>query len=371
MAGDRGALRRVLRRRRRPRRRAAPSSSSATRSSRSTASRAPTRPSSAPSARHYRRAARRRSAPRCSDCDLLHSFRSAPPILALVDAVFAGAGRRGPRRAASPTTPIAPDRPGRVELWPFLPKPDKPDETPLGRPASTPAPPTTRSRSSPAASPTEIAGWLADRPRPARRRTAPIRPGDVMILVQRRGDLFHAIIRALKRAARPGRRRRPAAHRRRARRQRPRSPRCASPPRPADDLSLAALLRSPLGGLSERELFELAHPRAGTPLARAARRARRPLARGARAPRRPPRPGRLPAARSSSSPASSSATTAAASSSPASAPRPRTASTRCIDQALAYESVEAAEPHRLPRLVRPRRGRRSSAAPRRPPTRSG
>ena len=33
---------------------------------------------------------------------------------------------------------------------------------------------------------------------------------------------------------------------------------------PSDDLSLAALLRSPLGGLSERELFRLAHPRAGT-----------------------------------------------------------------------------------------------------------
>ena len=29
-----------------------------------------------------------------------------------------------------------------------------------------------------------------------------------------------------------------------------------------------------------------------------------------------------------------------------------------LDQALAYESVEAAEPHRLSRLVRPRRGRR-------------
>ena len=42
-----------------------------------------------------------------------------------------------------------------------------------------------------------------------------------MILVQRRGRLFDAIIRALKRARRAGRRRRPAAHRRRARGQRP------------------------------------------------------------------------------------------------------------------------------------------------------
>ena len=36
---------------------------------------------------------------------------------------------------------------------------------------------------------------------------------------------------------------------------------------PRDDLSLAALLRSPLGGLGERELFELAHGRPGSLLA--------------------------------------------------------------------------------------------------------
>ena len=48
----------------------------------------------------------------------------------------------------------------------------------------------------------EIAGWLETR------RALPgtgraIRPGDVMILVQRRADLLHAIIRALKRARVP------------------------------------------------------------------------------------------------------------------------------------------------------------------------
>ena len=109
----------------------------------------------------------------------------------------------------------------------------------------------------------------APAPSPAAGRA--IRPGDVMILVQKRGDLFHAIIRELKRARVPVAGAdllrmggelavndllaalRVAATR-------------------GDDLSLAALLRSPLGGLSERDLFELAHPRDGQPLARAPRR---------------------------------------------------------------------------------------------------
>ncbi len=92
-----------------------------------------------------------------------------------------------------------------------------------------------------------------------------------MILVQRRNDLFDAIIRALKRA------RVPVAGADLLRiggelavNDLLAALRFAATPR--DDLSLAALLRSPLGGLSERELFELAHPRPkGTSLWRALR----------------------------------------------------------------------------------------------------
>jgi ATP-dependent helicase/nuclease subunit A len=150
-----------------------------------------------------------------------------------------------------------------VELWPFLRKPEKPDDTPWDDPVDALAPDDpvlvlARRIAD------EIAGWLATaRVLPGEGDGRAIRPGDVMILVQRRGELFHAIIRELKRARVPVAGAdllrmggelavndllaalRVAATR-------------------GDDLSLAALLRSPLGGLSERDLFELAHPRTGS-----------------------------------------------------------------------------------------------------------
>ncbi len=194
-------------------------------------------------------------------CDLLYSFRSARPILALVDAVFrgkAGAGLAG----AIAHHAFHPDKPGRVELWPFLPKPEKPDALPWDHPLDARAPddpvapprPPHRRRPSPAGS------------RPAGRcpaRSRAIRPGDVMILVQRRNDLFDAVIRELKRAAVPV----AGADLLRIGGELAVNDLLAAlrfAATPSDDLSLAALLRSPLGGLSERELFELAHPRPST-----------------------------------------------------------------------------------------------------------
>ena len=66
-------------------------------------------------------------------CDLLYSFRSAPPILRLVDAVFAGPAGEGLSSAVAHHAQRE-DKPGRVELWPFLPKPDKPEEPPWDHP---------------------------------------------------------------------------------------------------------------------------------------------------------------------------------------------------------------------------------------------
>ncbi|WP_367278422.1 double-strand break repair helicase AddA [uncultured Amaricoccus sp.] len=194
------------------------------------------------------------------DCALLHSFRSAPPILALVDAVFAGPA--GARLAPGIThLAIGPDRPGRVEVWPFLGKPDKPEEPPWDAPVDARAPDdpveTLARRIA-----DEIAAWLAQaRALPGADRA--IRPGDVMILVQRRGDLFHAVIRHLKRAGVPV----AGADLLRMGGELAVNDLLAAlrfAATPSDDLSLAALLRSPLGGLTERELFDLAHPRTGT-----------------------------------------------------------------------------------------------------------
>jgi ATP-dependent helicase/nuclease subunit A len=199
-------------------------------------------------------------------CGLLHSFRSAPPVLALVDAVFGGTAGDG---MAQPVSHLAnaPELPGRVELWPFLPKPEKPEETEWDDPRPVPAPDDPVRRLAEAIA-GQVRGWLGSgRVLPGEGR--PIRAGDVMVLVQRRGPIFDAVIRALKRAGVPvagadvlrvggelAVRDLVAALRYAA--------------TPADELSLAAFLRSPLGGLSERELFELAHPRTG-PLGRALR----------------------------------------------------------------------------------------------------
>ncbi len=201
-------------------------------------------------------------------CGLLHSFRSAPPILALVDAVFGDLAGEG---MAQPVSHLAnaPELPGRVELWPFLPKPDKPEETEWDDPRAVPAPGDPVRRLAGAIA-DRVRGWLdAGRVLPGAGR--PIRAGDVMVLVQRRGPIFDAVIRALKRASVPV----AGADVLRiggelAVRDLVAALRFAATP--ADDLSLAAFLRSPLGGLSERELFELAHGRPGS-LGRALREA--------------------------------------------------------------------------------------------------
>ena len=195
-------------------------------------------------------------------CDLLFSFRSAPPVLKLVDSVFAGPGGAGLERVEH--LAFNSDMPGRVELWPFLPKPEKSDELDWdSHELSVLADDPIRELAQRVAA--RIRSWLDARLliEGEKRETRPIRPGDVLILVQRRGELFHAIIRALKAA------RVPVAgadvlklEGELAVRDLLAVLRVAATP--ADDLSLAALLRGPLGGLTEAELFDLAYDREGT-----------------------------------------------------------------------------------------------------------
>ena len=149
--------------------------------------------------------------------------------------------------------------PGLVELWPLV---------EAGRESRTidpwDAPFDTRSETSPSVKlARQIAGrvktWIArgDLVGDGADRHA-VRAGDILILVRQRGALFEAIIRALKHAGIP----------------------VAGADRlvltehiavmdllvladalllPADDLALATVLKSPLFGLSEDELFDLAH----------------------------------------------------------------------------------------------------------------
>jgi len=185
-----------------------------------------------------------------------HSFRSGANVLGGVDRVFAAQ-----ELFASVTTDTAgvppheslPDAtPGLVELWPLI------------------APAERR----------EIEGWdapfdteseISPRVLLARRIAEHVKrwmargrkPGDVLVLVRQRGPLFEAVIRALKNASIP----------------------VAGADRlvltehiavmdlmaladclllPDDDLALASVLRSPLFGLSEEQLFELAFDRKGS-----------------------------------------------------------------------------------------------------------
>ncbi len=188
--------------------------------------------------------------------ELRHSFRSSTAILSLVDQVFAGDAAQGlgdpPQHRAFRT-----DMPGRVDLWPPVPKPDKPEPGDWTDPVDLPAENSEITQLARA-----IADAIADmlgRPIFDAKRGAvrPIRAGDVLILVQRRSELFAEIIAALKAAGLPvaGADRLKLAGEMAVRDIRAVLSVLATP---EDDLSLAAGLRSPLFGLSEEQLYRLA-----------------------------------------------------------------------------------------------------------------
>ena len=207
---------------------------------------------------------------RFEDVALEVSFRSTPPVLALVDAVFDGAAGEGvvPPQGRLTHIPHRQGAAGLVELWPLqiaAPKVDPPrwdvaeEDTSIGNAQARLA----------RALALRIRHMLAHETLPARsdgpgqpegRR---VRPEDILILVRRRNALTRLIIRELKKAEVPvgG------------------LDRIALTAQigvqdvlalldvlllPQDDLALAALLKSPLAGLSEEALFDLAQPREGS-----------------------------------------------------------------------------------------------------------
>jgi ATP-dependent helicase/nuclease subunit A len=206
------------------------------------------------------------AAQRFMKLEFKYSFRSVPLVLEAVDTVFGQpAAHEGLSADLAPPvhTPIRDRAPGVVELWPL----SRPNGTTEPEPWDAPFDATTQSsprvvlaRRIAAA----IRTWIARRELvgdPEARR--PISPGDILILVRARGPLFEAVIRELKNAGIA----------------------VAGADRlvltehiavmdllaladavllPEDDLSLATVLKSPLFGLSESELFHLAHDRSGS-----------------------------------------------------------------------------------------------------------
>ncbi len=197
---------------------------------------------------------------------LVTSFRSAPGILAFVDAVFEG------REAALTDGRIAHEasRAGdgaRVDLWPLV-EPEPAAEAPdwwRPQPVDPGLAPKPRLARRLAA---DLARMIATERRPSRGGGpgAPIRPGDILVLVRRRDALARELIKALKSEGVPV-----AGADRLALAQGLAVQDLMALIRvaltPSDDLALAGLLRSPFVDLDEAALFDLAHGRPGTLLA--------------------------------------------------------------------------------------------------------
>ena len=192
---------------------------------------------------------------------LEYSFRSAPAILTLVDAAF---GDRFPQALGQDVAHRAFRAllPGRVDLWPLiLPERDVADEN-FEDPVDLVSNAHHAARLAEKIA-VQIDGMLTDGVQIVTNAgVRAVHPGDFLILVQRRSTVFSEIIRACKRRGLP----------------------IAGADRlklgaelavkdltvllsflatPEDDLSLAALLRSPLCGWTEGELYGLAHGRPG------------------------------------------------------------------------------------------------------------
>ncbi|MDF3033600.1 MAG: addA [Alphaproteobacteria bacterium] len=205
------------------------------------------------------------------DVQLDLSYRSTAAILAIVDEVFGNnPNRRGVLFDSTEIIhhvfrePSSHHLPGLVELWPLV-EPEREEEEdhdgewrlPLER----------VERRSPQSRLAEfiadqVAGWIASKGiLPSTNQ--PVQPRDILILVRKRSELGQEIIRSLKNRAIP----------------------VAGADRliltdhiavmdllalgefvllPEDDLALACVLRSPLIGMSEDDLFTLAYGREGT-----------------------------------------------------------------------------------------------------------
>jgi ATP-dependent helicase/nuclease subunit A len=196
------------------------------------------------------------------DVQLPVSRRSAPQILQFVDEVFADpAAREG---VTSPGVDVAhqahrADAKGRVEFWPAL-SPSKTPEPDYWLPVDveSEASPVVRLADRVAS---QIKAWTDGRTRlPGHAK--PITPGDIMVLMPRREPFASELIRQLKRRGVPV----AGADRIKLQKQIAVMDLVALGRfalLPEDNLNLAALLRSPLIGIDEEQLFALSSSRAG------------------------------------------------------------------------------------------------------------
>ena len=185
-----------------------------------------------------------------------HSFRSGPNVLGAVDEVFKRkdihASVTSDAHGIPPHIALPDAAPGLVEIWDIIkPEPKRAIEAwdaPFDEPSETSTPVRLAAKIA-----RNIKSWTGQG----------TSPGDVLVLVRQRGPLFEAIIRALKEQKIP----------------------VAGADRlvltehiavmdlmaladalllPADDLALATVLKSPLFGFDDDDLFEIAWERKGS-----------------------------------------------------------------------------------------------------------
>jgi ATP-dependent helicase/nuclease subunit A len=193
---------------------------------------------------------------------LHHSFRSAEAVLRLVDRTFqtlAADGVIAPgERLEHRVSRLG--QAGRVEIWPLAVKPDAGEEQPWQLPeasASTDRPQRQIAR----LIARTIRHWITSGETLVS-AGRPVRAGDVLILVRRRGSFMADMVKALKAEGVPV-----AGADRMVLTEQLAVMDLLALARflllPGDDLSLACLLKSPLIGLSEDDLFAAAHDRSG------------------------------------------------------------------------------------------------------------
>ncbi len=192
---------------------------------------------------------------------LTRSFRSVPEVLSAVDRVFELERARSGLTASGDVDPHIAHREldaGLVEIW-DLEEPDDGEETsPWDAPLDyvTGEAPMARLAARIAAT---IRGWL-DTGEMLAGRGRPIEPGDILILVRRRNAFVGEMVRHLKRLGVPV-----AGADRMVLTEQMAVMDLIALGRfvllPEDDLTLATVLKGPFCGLTEEELFELAHSR--------------------------------------------------------------------------------------------------------------
>ena len=195
------------------------------------------------------------------------SFRSSAAVLRLVDLVFKDSEAAGFHKDALHRAFKA-ELPGRVDLWPVVEKVDTEEERDWTDPVDRPG-----ARHHTVILAERIAASIKDMidtkvtipedgPERGSFRRRPVQPGDFLILVQRRSELFSEIIRACKAARLPI----AGADRLKVGAElavKDLAAVLSFLSTPEDSLSLAAALKSPLFGWTEQMLFDLAHRRDG------------------------------------------------------------------------------------------------------------